>query len=154
MACLLFERGTGRSAIHGDGSHVYPEEHITVAPPLISLERVNKHFGTVHVLRDINLTVSSGEVVVVVGPSGGGKSTLCRTINRLETIDRGIIRFDARPLPEEGSALARLRSEVGMFGSRVSSAIVVAVIYIGLSMALSVLAHRLEQRRRSTAIAE
>ena len=85
-----------------------------MAPALISLERVNKHFGRVHVLRDIDLTVSSGEVVVVVGPSGGGKSTLCRTINRLETIDRGIIRFEGRPLPEEGRALARLRSEVGM----------------------------------------
>jgi glutamate transport system ATP-binding protein len=75
---------------------------------------VNKHFGAVHVLRDINLAVSPGEVVVVVGPSGGGKSTLCRTINRLESIDRGTIRFEGRPLPEEGSALARLRSEVGM----------------------------------------
>jgi glutamate transport system ATP-binding protein len=65
-------------------------------------------------LRDINLSVSPGEVVVVVGPSGGGKSTLCQTINRLETIDRGTIRFEGRPLPEEGNALARLRSEVGM----------------------------------------
>src|SRR5262245_4402799 len=82
--------------------------------PLVSLEHVNKHFGAVHVLRDVNLTVSSGEVVVVVGPSGGGKSTLCRTINRLETIDRGTIRFEGRPLPEEGTALARLRSEVAM----------------------------------------
>jgi glutamate transport system ATP-binding protein len=82
--------------------------------PLVSLENVNKHFGSVHVLRDINLSVSSGEVVVVVGPSGGGKSTLCRTINRLETVDRGTIRFEGRRLPEEGSALARLRSEVGM----------------------------------------
>jgi glutamate transport system ATP-binding protein len=82
--------------------------------PLVSLENVNKHFGSVHVLRDINLSVSPGEVVVVVGPSGGGKSTLCRTINRLETIDRGTIRFEGRPLPEEGNALARLRSEVGM----------------------------------------
>jgi glutamate transport system ATP-binding protein len=82
--------------------------------PLISLENVNKHFGSVHVLRDINLSVSPGEVVVVVGPSGGGKSTLCRTINRLETIDRGTIRFEGWPLPEEGNALARLRSEVGM----------------------------------------
>jgi glutamate transport system ATP-binding protein len=82
--------------------------------PLLTLENVNKHFGKVHVLRDINLTVSSGEVVVVVGPSGGGKSTLCRTINRLETIDRGTIRFAGRRLPEEGAALARLRAEVGM----------------------------------------
>jgi glutamate transport system ATP-binding protein len=84
------------------------------ATPLVRLEHVHKHFGSVHVLRDINLTISPGEVVVVVGPSGGGKSTLCRTINRLETIDRGTIRFEGRPLPEEGNALARLRSEVGM----------------------------------------
>ncbi len=81
---------------------------------LVSLENVNKHFGALHVLRDINLTVSYGEVVVVIGPSGGGKSTLCRTINRLETIERGTIRFQGRPLPEEGGALARLRSEIGM----------------------------------------
>jgi glutamate transport system ATP-binding protein len=80
----------------------------------LSVESVNKHFGSAHVLRDINLTVSSGEVVVVVGPSGGGKSTLCRTINRLETIDSGTIRFEGRPLPDEGAALARLRSDVGM----------------------------------------
>jgi glutamate transport system ATP-binding protein len=87
---------------------------IDTRTPLVSLERVNKYFGSAHVLRDINLTVSSGEVVVVVGPSGGGKSTLCRTINRLETIDSGRIRFDGRPLPEEGAALARLRSDIGM----------------------------------------
>jgi len=67
-----------------------------------------------HVLRDINLTVARGEVVVVIGPSGGGKSTLCRTINRLETIDSGTITFDGKPLPAEGKALARLRSDVGM----------------------------------------
>jgi glutamate transport system ATP-binding protein len=82
--------------------------------PLLRLEHVNKHFGAVHVLRDINLTVSAGEVVVVVGPSGGGKSTLCRTINRLATIDGGTIRFEGRPLPEEGAGLARLRTEIGM----------------------------------------
>jgi glutamate transport system ATP-binding protein len=87
---------------------------ISTRTPLVRLESVNKHFGSAHVLRDINLTVSSGEVVVVVGPSGGGKSTLCRTINRLETIDGGTIRFEGRPLPEEGTALARLRSDVGM----------------------------------------
>ena len=90
------------------------ESRVMDSIPLLSLEHVNKHFGSVHVLCDINLTVSAGEVVVVVGPSGGGKSTLCRTINRLETIDGGTIRFDGRPLPEEGAALARLRTDVGM----------------------------------------
>jgi glutamate transport system ATP-binding protein len=82
--------------------------------PLIELNAVNKWFGSLHVLRDVNLTVDRGEVVVVIGPSGSGKSTLCRAINRLETIDSGKITFAGQALPEEGRQLARLRSEVGM----------------------------------------
>ncbi|WP_338784120.1 amino acid ABC transporter ATP-binding protein [Streptomyces sp. DG1A-41] len=82
--------------------------------PLIELRDVNKHFGELHVLQDINLTVGRGEVVVVIGPSGSGKSTLCRAINRLETIESGQIILDGQPLPEEGKALARLRADVGM----------------------------------------
>ncbi|MEU6506175.1 MULTISPECIES: amino acid ABC transporter ATP-binding protein [Streptomyces] len=82
--------------------------------PLIELQGVNKYYGELHVLRDIDLTVGKGEVVVVIGPSGSGKSTLCRTINRLETVQSGTITLDGRPLPEEGRALARLRAEVGM----------------------------------------
>ncbi|CAM5604255.1 MULTISPECIES: amino acid ABC transporter ATP-binding protein [Streptomyces] len=82
--------------------------------PLIELRDVNKHFGELHVLRDINLTVGKGEVVVVIGPSGSGKSTLCRAINRLETIESGTIVLDGQPLPEEGKPLARLRADVGM----------------------------------------
>jgi glutamate transport system ATP-binding protein len=82
--------------------------------PLVVLEKVNKYFGDLHVLKDIDLTLHQSEVVVVIGPSGGGKSTLCRTINRLETIDGGTITLDGVPLPGEGKALARLRSEVGM----------------------------------------
>ena len=85
-----------------------------MAEPLVVLEGVNKSFGPVHVLRDIDLTVHRGEVVVVIGPSGSGKSTLCRTINRLETIDTGTIAIDGKPLPAEGKALARLRADVGM----------------------------------------
>ncbi|MFJ7902669.1 amino acid ABC transporter ATP-binding protein [Streptomyces sp. NPDC096198] len=81
---------------------------------LVVLKGVNKHFGALHVLRDIDLTITRGEVVVVIGPSGSGKSTLCRTINRLETIDEGEIRIDGRPLPQEGRELARLRADVGM----------------------------------------
>jgi glutamate transport system ATP-binding protein len=82
--------------------------------PLIVCDGVNKWFGPLHVLRDVDLSVDRGEVVVVIGPSGSGKSTLCRAINRLEPIDDGQIRFDGRPLPAEGRALAKLRSEVGM----------------------------------------
>jgi glutamate transport system ATP-binding protein len=82
--------------------------------PLIVLDGVNKWFGELHVLQDINLTVGKGEVVVVIGPSGSGKSTLCRAINRLETIDKGTITLDGETLPEEGKPLAALRAEVGM----------------------------------------
>jgi len=86
----------------------------SVGDPLVVLEHVDKHYGELHVLQDVNLTVHRGEVVVVIGPSGSGKSTLCRTINRLETIDSGTITIDGTPLPEEGRALARLRADVGM----------------------------------------
>ncbi|WP_420838009.1 amino acid ABC transporter ATP-binding protein [Antrihabitans stalactiti] len=82
--------------------------------PLVVLTDVNKHFGALHVLRDIDLTIHKGEVVVVIGPSGSGKSTLCRTINRLESIDSGSITIDGVPLPAEGKALAKLRADVGM----------------------------------------
>jgi glutamate transport system ATP-binding protein len=81
---------------------------------LIVLTGVNKYFGELHVLRDVDLSISRGEVVVVIGPSGSGKSTLCRAINRLEPINSGEIVFDGMRLPSEGRALARLRSEVGM----------------------------------------
>lgn len=82
--------------------------------PLVELTHVEKHFGDLHVLKDINMTVTKGEVLVVVGPSGSGKSTMCRTINRLETIDSGDVRIDGKPLPQEGKELANLRAEVGM----------------------------------------
>ena len=82
--------------------------------PLVRLTGVNKWFGELHVLKDINLNVDRGEVVVVIGPSGSGKSTLCRTINRLESIEAGEITIDGVRLPEEGKELARLRSDVGM----------------------------------------
>jgi glutamate transport system ATP-binding protein len=82
--------------------------------PLVALDGVNKWFGDLHVLQDIDLEIARGEVIVVIGPSGSGKSTLCRCINRLESVQQGEIRLDGVPLPEEGKALAKLRSEVGM----------------------------------------
>ncbi|TDD24397.1 amino acid ABC transporter ATP-binding protein [Kribbella turkmenica] len=84
------------------------------AAGLVALTDVNKHFGDLHVLKDINLSIAKGEVVVVIGPSGSGKSTLCRAINRLEPIDSGSITLDGQPLPSEGKRLARLRADVGM----------------------------------------
>ena len=85
-----------------------------MAEPLVVLKGVNKHFGDLHVLQDIDLTVGTGEVVVVIGPSGSGKSTLCRAINRLETIESGTITIDGKQLPDEGKELAQLRADVGM----------------------------------------
>ncbi|MFF3246186.1 amino acid ABC transporter ATP-binding protein [Streptomyces sp. NPDC002870] len=90
------------------------EDAVPTAGDLVVLSNVNKHFGALHVLQDIDLTIARGEVVVVIGPSGSGKSTLCRTINRLETIDSGAISIDGKALPEEGKELARLRADVGM----------------------------------------
>jgi glutamate transport system ATP-binding protein len=87
---------------------------VTAGEPLIVLDGVNKWFGPLHVLQDVSLSVDGGEVVVVIGPSGSGKSTLCRAINRLEPVNSGTITFDGKPLPAEGRALAKLRSEVGM----------------------------------------
>src|SRR3954470_4996123 len=81
---------------------------------LVVLDHVNKWFGDLHVLQDINLAINRGEVVVVIGPSGSGKSTLCRAINRLETIDEGTITIDGNVLPQEGAELAKLRADVGM----------------------------------------
>ena len=82
--------------------------------PIIELKHVDKHYGDLHVLKDINLKVKRGEVVVVIGPSGSGKSTMCRTINRLETIDSGEILIEGKPLPQEGRELTRMRAELGM----------------------------------------
>ncbi|MET7517271.1 amino acid ABC transporter ATP-binding protein [Streptomyces sp. NPDC005480] len=90
------------------------KDAIPAADELVVLNQVNKHFGALHVLQDIDLTIARGEVVVVIGPSGSGKSTLCRTINRLETVDTGDITIDGKPLPQEGKELARLRADVGM----------------------------------------
>ena len=84
------------------------------ATPVIELVHVDKHYGQLHVLKDINLSVGEGEVVVLIGPSGSGKSTLCRTINRLETIDSGQILIEGKPLPQEGRELAQMRAEIGM----------------------------------------
>lgn len=82
--------------------------------PIIELRHVEKHYGDLHVLKDINLEVDRGEVLVVIGPSGSGKSTMCRTINRLETIDSGEILIEGKPLPQEGRELTKMRAELGM----------------------------------------
>ena len=83
-------------------------------PNVIELRSVNKYFGSLHVLRDINFSVQKGEVVAIIGPSGSGKSTLCRTINRLEAIDSGEIFISGEKLPEDGKKLAAVRKKIGM----------------------------------------
>ena len=82
--------------------------------PAISFERVNKFYGTHHVLRDIDWSVAEGERVVLCGPSGSGKSTLIRCINRLERHQSGRIVVDGIELTDDVRALAKIRREVGM----------------------------------------
>jgi len=80
----------------------------------IVLDKVNKWYGTMHVLRDVSLTVATGEKVVVCGPSGSGKSTMIRCINRLETHQEGSIVVDGTELTDDLRALDTIRREVGM----------------------------------------
>ena len=80
----------------------------------IELVDVNKWFGTFHVLKNINLTVASGEKVVICGPSGSGKSTVVRCINQLEKHQKGTIRVDGVELTDNAKSVDTIRSEVGM----------------------------------------
>ena len=81
---------------------------------VIEFRDVNKWFGSLHVLKSINLKISGGEVVVVCGPSGSGKSTLIRCINRLESIQSGEIIVDGQSLSDPKLDPSRLRTRVGM----------------------------------------
>ncbi|WP_428484632.1 amino acid ABC transporter ATP-binding protein [Rhodopila sp.] len=83
-------------------------------PPAIVLDKVNKWYGSMHVLRDISLTVAEKERVVVCGPSGSGKSTMIRCINRLETHQEGRILVDGTELTDDLRALDTIRRDVGM----------------------------------------
>jgi polar amino acid transport system ATP-binding protein len=80
---------------------------------MITFKKVNKWFDKLHVLKDIDLHIESGEVVVICGPSGSGKSTLIRCINRLEPIQEGEIVVDNMPLMDSRTNLTRLRAEIG-----------------------------------------
>ena len=82
--------------------------------PAILLDHVNKWYGAMHVLRDVNLTIGRGERVVVCGPSGSGKSTMIRCINRLEAHQEGRIVVDGTELTDDLRSLDTIRREVGM----------------------------------------
>jgi general L-amino acid transport system ATP-binding protein len=84
------------------------------APPAILLDKVNKWYGALHVLRDVSLSVALGERVVVCGPSGSGKSTLIRCVNRLEQHQEGRIVVDGIELTDDLRSLDAIRREVGM----------------------------------------
>ncbi len=85
--------------------------------PIVKMEKLNKHFGTLHVLKDVDLEVTPGEVVVIIGASGSGKSTLIRCINGLEEFQSGSLDVDGKVLLPHGKAskaLQQIRTEVGM----------------------------------------
>ena len=83
------------------------------AQAMISFQGVHKWFGDLHVLRDINFQVNRGEVVVVCGPSGSGKSTMIRCINKLESIQKGVIVVDGMDINDPRTDITKLRAEIG-----------------------------------------
>lgn len=85
---------------------------------MIQIEHLSKNFGDLEVLKDINLSVSEGEVVCIIGPSGSGKSTLLRCINQLETPTRGVIRYNNQNVLEKSYDIRKLREDVGMVFQR------------------------------------
>ena len=84
------------------------------AGPLITVEKVNKHFGPHHVLKDVTTHFNAKEVTVILGASGSGKSTLLRMLNRLEKHDSGRIVVDGIEVSDNVKQLDALRAEVGM----------------------------------------
>src|SRR3954470_12431070 len=94
--------------------HVVAPLADTRGPPIIMLDKVNKWYGSLHVLRDVSMTVAEKERVVVCGPSGSGKSTMIRCINRLEVHQEGRIIVDGTELTDDTRALDTIRREVGM----------------------------------------
>ena len=81
--------------------------------PIITIDNIHKHFGSVHALKGVSLEVCKGEVILIIGPSGSGKSTLLRCINRLEEFDSGKIVVDGIPL-DSAENINAVRTEVGM----------------------------------------
>ena len=81
---------------------------------ILSLEGVSKRFGTTEVLRGVDLSIAAGEVLAVIGPSGGGKSTILRCINLLESISDGRIYFDGREITAPGTDHNAVRTHIGM----------------------------------------
>src|SRR6478609_8171873 len=94
--------------------HVVAHMADTTVPPIIMMDKVNKWYGALHVLRDVSLSVAEKERVVVCGPSGSGKSTMIRCINRLESHQEGTIVVDGTELTDDLRSLDTIRREVGM----------------------------------------
>ncbi len=82
--------------------------------PLLELRKVNKRFGGLHVLKDVDLSVAAGETVVVIGPSGSGKSTMLRCVNGLEQVESGSVVLQGIDLTKAGRQISRIRAEIGM----------------------------------------
>ncbi|WP_034300424.1 amino acid ABC transporter ATP-binding protein [Alkalibacterium sp. AK22] len=82
--------------------------------PIIKVSKLNKWYGDLHVIKDVDLTVTQGEVIVVLGPSGSGKSTFIRTLNALEEFQSGSIVIDGIELTDDLKNVEEIRKETGM----------------------------------------
>ncbi|MEC1580422.1 amino acid ABC transporter ATP-binding protein [Bacillus subtilis] len=81
---------------------------------MITFQNVNKHYGDFHALKQINLQIEKGEVVVIIGPSGSGKSTLLRCINKLETINEGVLTVNGTAINDRKTDINQVRRNIGM----------------------------------------
>jgi general L-amino acid transport system ATP-binding protein len=100
----------GALPLHSDGKDVRTTKHEVA----VDIVKLNKWFGKFHVLRDVSLQVRRGERIVICGPSGGGKSTLLRCVNRLEDWQQGRVIVDGVELTEDLKTIDEVRREVGM----------------------------------------
>jgi len=114
---------------------------------MVEFQNVNKWFGKLHVLRDIDLRIERGEVVVVCGPSGSGKSTLIRCVNALEAIQSGEIAVDGKRLSDPALDLRALRAEIGFVFQQFN-------LYPHLSVMENIVLAPMKVRRLSRAAAE
>src|SRR5438094_3753354 len=110
----MLERGNGRGGLCGSSHAAYDKRLMSAAVPMVELRGVHKRFGKLEVLKGVDLRVEPAQVLVIIGPSGGGKSTLLRCVNLLEKIESGQVLLEGEDITRPGVDLNHIRRRIGM----------------------------------------